>query len=162
MELVHRVGGVAMLLSALPLVTTAGELPKEGSYSGVFAWHFTGQTAGNDANTIWGGAGTGPFLNAAATGFLHASLVVCTTAGSAGKGVTANDRGDCVVTDPQGDLAFATWRCTSCPSAGEFTWVGGTGKYSGLRGKNTYRNDSAGPAGSPAGWSSWKGEWTLP
>jgi hypothetical protein len=157
-----RRSAVLVLLCLLSPAAMASELQKQGSYSGVFAWHFVGQTAGNGDSTIWGGAGTGPFLNAAGGGFLHGSLVVCTTAGVAGKGLTPNDRGDCVVTDPQGDLAFATWRCTSCPNAGEFNWVGGTGKYTRLRGKNAYRNEGAGPDGSPAGWSSWKGEWLLP
>jgi hypothetical protein len=160
--MVHRSRiGIAILLSALSCAAVAGELPRKGNYSGVFAWHFVGQTAGNGDATIWSGAGTGPFLNAAGSGFLHGGLVVCTTAGVAGKALTANDRGDCVVTDSQGDSAFATWRCTGCPNAGEFNWVGGTGKYTGLRGKNTYRNESAGPDGSSAGWSSWTGEWSL-
>jgi hypothetical protein len=140
----------------------AEPLAKRGSFSGMFAWHFAGTVAGDETFTVWGGAGTGAFRNDAGKGFLHAALVVCTSAGVARKDGASDDRGDCVVTDKDGDKAFAKWRCTQCPAIGEFHWAGGTGKYTGLAGRNTYENNYAGPAGSPAGWSAWKGGWELP
>jgi hypothetical protein len=140
----------------------ADQLPKRGSYAGTFGWYFQGTVSGDDAHSVWGGAGTGAFRNDAGSGFLHGALVVCTAAGVSRREGHSDDRGECVATDRDGDRAFATWKCTKCPSIGEFQWTGGTGKYAGLKGRNSYQNNYAGPAGSPAGWAAWKGEWELP
>jgi hypothetical protein len=148
---------------ALPLAATGAELSKRGSYSGVFGWHFVGEAEGAQGNVIWGGVATGTFRNDAGSGFLHAALVKCSSAGTVSKEWAPRDGGECVATDSDGDKAFASWKCTDCPTKGEFHWLGGTGKYAGIKGRNTYlQTNAAVPMGAPAGWSVWKGEWQLP
>lgn len=39
-------------------------------------------------------------------------------------------------------------------------FVGGTGKYKGISGEQTFQGNFIGDTG--AGWSDWKGEWKLP
>jgi len=42
---------------------------------------------------------------------------------------------------------------------GETQWTGGTGKYTGLKGRGTHQQTVAGMG---IGWSVWKGDWELP
>jgi hypothetical protein len=162
------VGAVsAAALGTIALVLTFGvnaaELPKRGSYQGVFAWHATGQPVEVEKDhVLWGDKATGSFRNDAGDGFLHAAVVVCTAAGEFKQGKVIHDSGNCVATDKDGDKAVLTWKCTSCPSetqTGEFQWTGGTGKYAGLKGRTTYQQTNVGPG---IGWSVWKGEWERP
>ncbi len=148
---------------AAPFTSDAAGLPKRGTYSGVFGWHFVGEGDGAEGSSIWGGVATGTFRNDVGSGFLHGALVKCSSAGTFSKDWPPRDGGECVATDSDGDKAFLTWKCTECPTRGEFAWLGGTGKYSGIKGRNTYQQTNAAvPAGAPAGWSAWKGEWQAP
>ena len=164
MKQIETVVGLALIAGLLtPPAAVSSDLPKRGSYSGVFGWHFVGEGDGAQGSMVWGGVATGTFRNDSGTGFLHAALVKCTSAGTASKEWPLRDGGECVATDSDGDKLFATWRCTDCPTKGEFQWLGGTGKYVGIKGRNSYTQTNASvPAGAPAGWSTWKGEWQLP
>ena len=160
----YQVVGLAVAVTlAIPVASSAADLPKHGSYSGVYGWHFVGEADGAQGNMMWGGVATGTFRNDAGNGFLHAALVKCSSAGTFGKEWPPRDGGECVATDSDGDKAFLTWKCTDCPTKGEFQWLGGTGKYAGIKGRNSYQQTNAAvPMGAPAGWSAWKGEWQLP
>src|SRR5207253_7788020 len=51
------------------------------------------------------------------------------------------NQGYCIATDRDGDKAFLVFKCTAQPGArceGDFQWTGGTGKYVGLRGNNSF------------------------
>jgi hypothetical protein len=48
--------------------------------------------------------------------------------------------GYCIVSDPSGDLAYASWQCQGDTQIckGTFEYTGGTGKYQGISGSNTF------------------------
>jgi len=148
----------------LPVCATADQLPKQGTYTGVFGWSvLSGDSLQLDKDhTMWGGIATGAFRNDSGGGFLHAIAVKCTFSGEFMNGAVVHNNGDCVLTDKDGDKVSATWKCVTCPGTGEFEWTGGTGKYAGIKGRNIYLETSAGPPGSGVGFSVWKGEWHLP
>ena len=102
-------------------------------------------------------------MNEAGQGFLHPAAVVCPFASDNVKGVS-NSHGYCNVTDAEGEKALLVFKCKSPqPGArcdGDFQWIDGTGKYSGIKGNNSFH---AGPVPkTTSGYAVWKGEWQLP
>jgi hypothetical protein len=146
----------------------AAQMAKSGDFSGVYGWSFplSGAVELEKEHMIWGGASHGAFRNDAGVGFLHGTIVVCTSAGEAAKGAQLHNGGNCVASDKDGDKVFAAWSCSECPNktAGTLKWTGGTGKYAGVKGAGTYQETGlgAGPAGFFSGWSVWKGNYQLP
>ncbi len=153
---------LALAAFCLTSSATAGDLPKSGKYSGHYGWTFTGQVQqlGKD-RTIYAGVVPGVMFNDKGKGFMHKSRVDCSIFNDVNKG-RANAKGTCVVTDADGDKIFVEWQCSgkmpACPGTERF--VGGTGKYKGITGKQTFQGNFIGDTG--AGWSDWKGEWKLP
>ncbi len=162
----NRVTSIACALAfaaaCLSLPATAADLPKSGTYSGHYGWTFNGQVQelGPD-RTVYAGVLPGVMFNDEGKGFMHKARVDCTLFNDVNKG-QANAKGTCVVTDADGDKIFVEWHCAgampACP--GEETLVGGTGKYTGITGKQTFQGNFIGNTG--AGWSDWKGEYKLP
>ncbi len=77
-----------------------------------------------------------------------------------GKGIA---HGFCVVTDNDNDKAFMVFNGAIDPDAGfdgDFQWTGGTGKYTGMKGNNTFRAIFIGA--TPEGRGVHQGEWQLP
>ncbi len=71
--------------------------------------------------------------------------------------------GVCVVTDKDDEKAFIVWNGTIDPDTefnGEYQWTGGTGKYSGINGNNTFR--AMGIGATTEGLGALRGEWQLP
>lgn len=157
--------GVCMMLALFFSATGhAEELSKRGSFTLVFGWTVTsGDTiAVAEDHLVWGGVAPGSLRNEAGSGFLHGAAGTCTFAGEFRKDVVTKNGGDCVATDRDGDKVAMAWKCTTCPTAGEFEWTGGTGKYAGIKGRGTFTQNDAGPQGGVVGWSVWKGQWALP
>ena len=154
----------AALLLMMGAVAQAEALPKKGSFSGVFSWYVSsGETLEVAKDQLaWGGVASGAFKNDAGNGFLHSAAAACTFSGGFKKDAVTHNGGDCVATDPEGDKIAMAWKCTTCPTAGDFQWTGGTGKYAGIKGRGTYTQVDAGPPGGKSGWSTWKGQWELP
>ncbi len=96
--LLVALGTVALVL--VISVNTEAQLPKRGSYSGVYSWYFPGELAVDveKDHFMWGGLSTGAFRNDAGSGFLHGGVVVCTPNGELANG-SVNSTGYCVVTD---------------------------------------------------------------
>lgn len=160
---------VAYTAAALlvPLVATADQLPKRGSYSGVFGWYVNaGETVPvSKDHVVWGGFSNGSFRNDTGSGFLHAAIVKCSFAGQWKADTGARNGGDCVAIDRDGDQLTFVWKCTDCDAGkGEFQTTDGTGKYAGIKGRGTFVQTNAGPPDRPVvtGFSTWKGEWELP
>ena len=162
--LVCLVTGIGLLAGA----AQAEDLAKTGTYSGVFGWLGDGTVHELEENHIfWVGDFTGIFLNDAGKGFLHHAAVECPGADDMDfNKSTERAMGYCIATDADGDKAYLIWRCegdtVTCP--GTFEWTGGTGKYAGLTGNNTFTGIS-GPinqSGRQSGTAPWKGEWKLP
>jgi hypothetical protein len=67
--------------------------------------------------------------------------------------------GYCVLTDPEGDQAYLTWRYTgdTVHYPGTFEWTGGTGKYKDIKGSNNFvANPTARwPDGTVSGYATW-------
>jgi hypothetical protein len=105
----------------------------------------------------------GVFFNDVADGFLEKTEVTCAIANDVVDGVSAAIHGRCIVTDKDGDKVFSVYQGKgTAPGiiAGENQWTGGTGKFSGIQGNNTFRVTAIGK--NPASWIVWEGEWRLP
>ena len=152
----------ALVAACFTVSASAADLPKSGTYSAHYAWTFSGQVqALGEDRTVFVGVLPGVVFNDAGKGFMHKVRMDCTIINDVNQG-NANANGTCAGIDADGDKAFLEYRCAgampSCP--GEFQWVGGTGKYTGISGSNTFQGNFIGATG--AGWSDWKGEYTLP
>ncbi len=157
------------VLGALTLVlavgvTTEAQLPKHGKYRGMFGAQAVG-TANEieKGHVFFVGGFNGVFFNDVANGFIDKSSVVCPGVNDIVNGLSLGNHGYCIVTDKDGDKAFYVWKGKDTSpnvGGGDFQWTGGTGKYSGIKGNNTYHYTGIGTA--PAFAVVWEGEWQLP
>ena len=158
--------GVIVLVSLVFVGVTAPEaqLPKQGTYRGSFG----AQGAGTmheleEGHIFFVGGFNGVFINDATDGFIDKTQVICPGVNDIVDGLSQGLHGYCIVTDEDGDKAFAKWSGvddTPNVGGGEFQWIGGTGKYTGITGNNTFRY--AGIGDTLAYSVIWEGEWQLP
>src|SRR5439155_27215677 len=109
------------------------QLAKRGTYTSTFAWNsVTKVYEGDKDHIVVAGEYTGVNLTDGGQAFRHQAAVICPAVAVVHKG-----------------MAFLVWQCRSPqPGArcdGEFQWTGGTGKYTGLRGKNSSTRLSVAP-----------------
>jgi len=163
-----RLKGVVTTLTAVVLVlglgvTAHAQLAREGTYSGSYGWSVSSTVHQLDEGHIFSqDVYKGTFFNDQGKGFLHESSWVCPAISELIKG-KGNAQGHCIVTDKDNDKAFAVWKGTIDPSAGfngDYQWTGGTGKYTGIKGDNTFRATLIGSTTEGRGLL--KGEWRLP
>ncbi len=153
---------VAVAAACLSSSAHAADLPKSGTYSAHYAWTFSGQVQELGANrAVYVGLLPGVIFNDAGKGFMHKARVDCTIVNDVNQG-HANANGTCAATDADGDKAFVEYKCNGAmpTCAGDFRWVGGTGKYIGISGSNKFQGNFIG--GTGAGWSDWQGEYRSP
>lgn len=159
------VSALAAVVILAPLGSNADPLARRGTYSGKFMWTEQAKVVEVDKGWLYTDAvHQGIFLNSSGAGFLHGATAACTS-----QGTIQNDQfwftGNCAATDRDGDKAVLKWACSKAGNrcAGTFDWVGGTGKYSGMKGQSQFDGGvlGQGPLGS-IGDSNWKGEWSLP
>ena len=154
------------VVSLLGAMAEAQQLSKSGKYKGTYASHLVGGGQSFDLekdHIFFLGSSHGVFLNDVADGFLDKTEVTCALVNDLVSGVSSAAQGYCIVTDKDGDKAFLVHQGKgSAPGiiAGAFQWTGGTGKFTGIHGNNTYRVTSIGK--NPASWIVWEGEWQLP
>ena len=157
------------VLGALTLVLVIGataeaQMPKQGKYRGMFGASAVGKSHEIEkGHVFFVGTFSGVFFNDAANGFLDKSVVECPGVNDIVNGLSIVNHGYCVVTDKDGDKAFAVWKGKDTSpnvGGGDFQWTGGTGKYSGIKGNNTYRY--AGIGTTSAYSVVWEGAWQLP
>jgi len=139
------------------------QLAKQGTYTSHFGWYAIGKTYELEkGHTLFQGEYSGTNFNDAGTGFLHHTSVVCPGMTEGWEGGKGESQGSCIITDQDGDKVFLVWKCnnpgTGCQ--GDFQWKGGTEKYMGITGNNTFTGFPIGA--TSAGHSVWKGEWKLP
>ena len=150
-----------MLIGAFVSIAHA-QLAKSGTYSGQFGWASSGTAFEmEEGRTIWVGSYGGAFFNDTGKGFLHNSSSVCVGYSDIVNG-HFDSHGYCVMTDTDGDKAFATWTGTGdYPNlSGPFQWTGGTGKYTGINGDNMFWGVFI--PGTDQGYVRWEGKWKLP
>jgi hypothetical protein len=142
------------------------ELPKSGKYTGKYASHLAGggQTYELEKGHVFFlGASHGVFFNDVADGFLDKTEVTCALVSDVVDGITNAGHGYCIVTDKDGDKTFLVHQGKG-PGPGRvegtFQWTGGTGKFTGIQGNNSYHVTQIGK--NPASWIVWEGEWRLP
>ncbi len=143
--------------------TAQAQLAKQGTYSGNYGWSFSSTVHQLEEGHIFSqDVYKGTFFNNEGKGFLHESSWVCpgTTELVQGKGEAS---GHCIVTDQDDDKAYIVWKGTIDPATGfkgDYQWTGGTGKYTGITGNNTFRAMAIGS--TPEGLGRLEGEWKLP
>ncbi|PYM05482.1 MAG: hypothetical protein DMD82_11010 [Candidatus Rokuibacteriota bacterium] len=161
--LLVALGAVTLVLVAC--MTAQAQLPKQGEYRGTFGGRGAGTAYELEkGHLFWVGAFSGVFFNDVANGFIDRTSVECPAANDIVEGLSIGAHGYCIVTDRDGDKAFLVFKQKkgTRPNVGEgdFQWTEGTGKYSGIKGNNTYRYAFIGQ--TPAFWVVWEGDWRLP
>jgi hypothetical protein len=154
---------------ATPQALAQAQVPKSGKFSVHYGWKAAAQTKdlGGGA-TLFIGEDHGAAFNDAGSGLMHLSAVTCPQSGIVhAKGF--DFRGNCVITDAEGDSIFLNWECTGPAKgpgpqegrcAGTETIWGGTGKYEGITGKVEFHGGLIGKG--PHGYSIWKGDYRMP
>jgi hypothetical protein len=159
----------AIFALALLGAPAAAQPAKSGKYIGKAAFHLPGgveQTYELEKGHVFVlGPAHGVFLNDVAGGFIDKTEVVCPRVLDIVGGVPVAGHGYCIVTDKDGDKAFLVWQQQGKGTAdgtggGTFQWTGGTGKYSGLQGNNTFHYTAIGK--TPSFVVVWEGDWRLP
>ena len=152
-------GALVLLLGA----SAAAQLAKQGTYAAVYGWTLSSTVHQvEDGHVFTHDVYKGTIFNDAGKGFLHEASNVCFGMSDLlqGKGTS---QGYCVVTDKSDDKAFLVWKGTIDPATGfqgTYQWTGGTGKYTGLQGNNTFQATRIGSSSEGRGLM--KGEWQLP
>ncbi len=158
-----RVLGVLTLVSVLGRNADA-QLAKQGKFRGNLGVQAIGTPHEIEkGHVFFVGGFSGVFFNDVAKGFLDKSSVECPGVNDIVNGLSISNHGYCIVTDKDGDKAFHVWKGKDTGpgvGGGEMQWIGGTGKYSGIKGNSTYRYVAIGT--SPAFSVVWEGEWQLP
>lgn len=139
------------------------QLAKQGTYTGLYGWSLSSTVHQLEEGHVYTqDVYKGTFFNDTNKGFLHESSWVCP-----GVSDVVNGKGDangyCVITDKDNDNAFLIWKGTIDPAAGfngDYQWTGGTGKYTGMKGNNTF--SATGIGSTSEGRGLLKGEWQLP
>jgi hypothetical protein len=161
----YKLISVLFAVALLGAPAEAQQLAKSGNYVAKIGFSSAGQAYELEkGHAFWVGVFHGVFFNDAGGGFLHNTLVTCPAANDIVNGASVAVHGYCIMTDKDGDRAFLVYHGKGVPSGslgGTFEWTGGTGKYAGLQGNNTWHNSLfIGDSGS--GSVVWEGEWRLP
>jgi hypothetical protein len=143
--------------------TAHAQLAKEGTYSGAYGWSVSSTVHQlEEGHVFTQDVYKGTFFNDEGKGFLHESSWICPAITELVKG-KGNAQGHCIVTDKDNDKAFLVWKGTIDPATGfngDYQWTSGTGKYTGIKGDNTFRATLIGSTTEGRGLL--KGEWRLP
>ena len=161
-----------MLILTLFLLATVGnvfgeELAKEGLESGRnYATGTSKAIPMGEERIQLNYEGSGIYISDTEGGFLHNASIHFLGAFHAVKGAF-EETGGMVLTAPDGDKAFVTYKGSGNlgkDAKGTYTYVGGTGKYTGITGGGEFTRSHLQPA-SKGGWSAitlFKGNWKLP
>lgn len=156
-----------VLLAAFALDAEA-QIPKEGTVSATASFSATfkalpmGQERVQITYEVMGIA-----TSDTGEGLLHNASFRCLGALHAVKGDYNDDGGFCVYTRPDGDQVFQTYKATGkmgVSGKGTATFVGGTGKLTGIQGSSEFTRFNVRPAaeGTFQGYQRAKGQYKLP
>ena len=156
--------GVVAIAVILALGASAeAQLPKQGKYRGMFGVQGAGTVHELDKDHVFFvGEFSGVFFNDVANGFMDKTSVVCPGVNDIAKGVSLANHGYCIVTDKDGDKAYLVWKGEGTGpnvGGGDSQWMGGTGKFAGIKGGHTYQYN--GIADTPRYWVVWAGEYRM-
>ena len=129
---------------------------------GAFGWFAVGKAYEIEKGHIyWQGEFSGTFFNDKGKGSLfHTAAVRCPAYNDID---TVNKKnvyaGYCIITDLDGDQAYLKWQGGGDTKIGPgtFEYTGGTGKYKGISGSNTFvgMQPVNYPDGAASGWATW-------
>ena len=134
---------IAAVTAALAFGQAAPARAEDWKVTGEFGWFGVGKAHQIEKGYFyWVGEFSGTFFNDKGQGSLfHRAGVKCPAFFDADvnnkKGKAA---GYCIITDTDGDQAYATWQNAgdTVRGPGTFEYTGGTGKYKGISGSNTF------------------------
>ncbi len=152
------------LFAAFGASALAGELPKQGTFS--VTWTFSGPyTAIEIGEDQWAWSSTYTLIiwNDAGEGFFHDMSGICVNMGSEEPEAPFPDSGYCNYEDADGDKLFEYYYQTE-EGKGTAIQLGGTGKYAGVQGSDTYEYvyTPDAPEGVFNGYGTAEGSYTLP
>ena len=138
----RRFTSVAALVAAA-VASSAGAADKA---VGEFGWFGVGKAYEMEkGHYFWVGEFSGTFFNDKGPGSMfHRSGVKCPGwLDMEFSSKRSQGGGTCIITDLDGDQAYLTWRNAGTPGPGglgpgTFEYTGGTGKYKGISGDNTF------------------------
>ncbi|MCH7553011.1 MAG: hypothetical protein IIC82_03315 [Chloroflexi bacterium] len=164
-RILSKLASAAALAIALVFVlggTAQAQLAKSGKFTGHFGFYSVGQIFEiEEGHLFWVGEFTGTFFNDAGSGVMHQASTKCPSSNDIYGGV-GHAQGYCIVTDSDGDKAFLSWNCEGPAGKqcdGTFDWTAGTGKYTGIQGKNTFQ---ATFVTASEGFALWQVNYKLP
>ena len=161
-RILSKLASAAALAIALVFVLGGTAQAKSGKYTGHFGWYSVGQIFDiEEVHLFWVGEFTGIFFNDAGSGIFHQMSTKCPAVNDIYDGV-GHLHGYCIMTDADGDKAFLSWKCEGPAGkgcSGTFDWTAGTGKYTGIQGKNTFQSTNV---TLNEGHVAWQGEYRLP
>ncbi len=155
---------VATVVAAMAIGLT---LPAQAAdkVTGEFGWYGVGKaTEIEKGHFYWVGEFSGTFFNDKGAGSMfHRAGVKCPAWFDADfNNKKSSAGGYCIVTDLEGDQAYLTWQNAGTPGPGgagpgTFTYTGGTGKYKGLSGNNTFNGVTQvnWADGNSSGYATW-------
>ena len=150
------VSSVILILFIAFVATVEAQIPKEGtgSYTSIFSGTYKIIGMGQELFQMTY-EHTGAMLSDTGEGIFHNSTYHCLGSMYVVKGNYDNNSGFCVLTCPDGDKAFFTFKSSGNMVKGSkqtSTYVGGTGKLAGLQGGSESTQTplrASGPPGSP-------------
>jgi hypothetical protein len=159
---------VSLLVLAVGAAQAQG-IPRKGTFTGKFGWFAVGKVIELEKGQVFfAGEFSGVFFNDTSGGTLDGVGVSCPGVNHVifgANGARSSANGTCVITDTDGDRIFSKWAIVdetfpvnTAPSAWEF--LGGTGKYAGIKGKNKFQCWNNPAAGT--GYCKWWVNYELP
>jgi hypothetical protein len=118
-------------------ICCGGARAEDWKVTGEFGWFAVGKAQEIEkGHSYWVGEYAGTFFNDK-----HAGVKCPSWFDSDTNNKKAKAGGYCIITDVNGDQAYLTWQGSGTPGgplSGTFQYTGGTGKYQGIGGDNTF------------------------
>lgn len=155
-KVLHCVAAIVAVLSLTPAQAEDWKLV------GAFGWTGLGKVYQlEEGHAYWVGEFTGTFFNDKGEGSpLHQAGLKC----PGFQDLDFNSKkgraeGYCTANDTAGDQAYLVWKCAGEPGGlckGSFDYTGGTGKYKGISGSNTFTGFTLSwKDGTATGFATW-------
>jgi len=167
MKTISLVSIVILVLFIAFVAAAEAQIPKEGtiSFTAIYSGTPKALALGEERVQITY-EHMGVTLSDTGEGIFHNATVHCIGSLHRVKGSHDDDSGSCVITRPDGDKAFLTYKGTHSATGGKAanTLIGGTGKLTGLQGSLEATRIPLRPAspGTYQGMSKMKGQYKLP
>jgi hypothetical protein len=143
---------VVLVVGALSVLASpvAAQIPKSGTVKVHSGWFSAGETKKvGEKRLYWVGEYWGVSFNDEGKGFMHQMAWNCPALSDIMDSLIQT-KGNCTLTDPDGDKLYASWTGKGAVGgefAGNVDMSGGTGKYTGIQGTWEFHCWGVGPDG---------------